>query len=212
MFSLSRLPVDEILDALAGNGAVSLSLIEESFRVRLLEEARRANFRPARASIGEGERIVYQRMEVCDSFPPDSAFLDLRESFQALWNQSFSARVPNPFESPVVFNDLMLQRYTEGRLGITPHRDRTAYRNVICLFVIEGHGRFLVCQDRAGNNAVEIRNEPGDLVLTRAPGCLGSGARPFHCVRDILSTRYVFGLRQDAGSAYQPARSVSTGG
>lgn len=197
MFTLSRLPADELLEALARDGAVSLPLIDDSHRSRLLDAARAADFRPARESIGEGERIVYQRMEVCDTFPGNSPFFTLRDRFQALWDASFSQRSPPPFESPVAFNDLMLQRYTEGELGITPHRDRTSYRNVICLFVIDGHGRFLVCDDRAGTNAVEIANAPGDLVLTRAPGCLGLTRRPFHCVRDITSTRYVFGLRHE---------------
>lgn len=197
MFTLSRLPADELLEALARDGAVSLPLIDEELRSRLLDAAGGAAFRPARASIGEGERIVYQRMEVCDTFSGGSIFFRLRDAFQALWDASFSQRSPYPFESPVVFNDLMLQRYRKGELGISPHRDRSSYRNVICLFVIGGRGRFLVCEDRAGTRAVEIASAPGDLVLTRAPGCLGLARRPFHCVRDITSTRYVFGLRHD---------------
>lgn len=199
MFTQSRLPADELLDALLRDGAASLPLIDQERRLELLEAARGAAFRPARESIGNGENTVYQRMEVCDTFPGESIFFRLRDEFQALWDVSFSRLSPYPFESPVFFNDLMLQRYSEGELGITPHRDRTAYRNIICLFVIDGYGRFMICEDRAGTNAVEIENAPGDLVLTRAPGCGGLTRRPFHFVRDITSTRYVFGLRHLAG-------------
>ena len=91
----------------------------------------------------------------------------------------------------------MLQRYSVGEVGITPHVDRTAYRNVVCLFVLEGQGRFYICDDRAGNGAREIPHTAGDVLLMRAPGFRGSDERPFHFVRDIQSPRYVFGLRHE---------------
>lgn len=197
MFSLSRLPVSHLLGPLEQTGAVSLPLLDDDFRRLLFAEARKAAFRAARESIGKGDRIVYQRMEVCDQFEGLPSFLSLRDGFQALWDASFANLEPYPFESAVIFNDLMLQRYTEGEVGITPHRDRTGYRNIICLFVVEGYGKFFVCGDRSGTGAVEIPNAPGDLVLTRAPGFLQSSGRPFHFVRDIRSSRYVFGLRQE---------------
>ena len=200
MFVLSKLPIDEMVEGLDGAGAVSLPLIGNAFRLSLLRAAEMAKFRAARESIGEGARVVYQRMEVCDTFSPESIFIDFRNSFQALWDFSMSRSDSNLFESPVIFNDLMLQRYSPGEIGITPHRDRTSYRNIICLFVLEGRGRFFVCRDRDGTNAIEIPNSPGDLILTRAPGCLGSGQRPFHFVREITSTRYVFGLRHEVNA------------
>ena len=79
-----------------------------------------------------------------------------------------------PFESRFVFNDRMLQVYEPGETGITPHMDRTAYRNLICLFVLEGRGRFGICQDRSGRGTRIIAHEPGDVVLTRAPGVQGA--------------------------------------
>ena len=97
----------------------------------------------------------------------------------------------------LLFNDLMLQRYSVGEVGITPHRDRTGYRNLVCLFVLEGQGRFYVCNDRQGRGAREIPHAPGDVLLMRAPGFQRSAERPFHFVRDIQSPRYVFGLRQE---------------
>ena len=197
MFELSRLPVEDLVRDLDGYGAVSLRVLGKGYRQALLAEAGHASFRPARDSIGTGERIVLQRMEVCDTFPETSPFIELRNSFQSLWNASFSDVLPYPFESPVEFNDLMLQRYTVGELGITPHRDRSGYRNVICLFVLEGRGGFFVCDDRNGHGEREIPNDPGDVIITRAPGFLDSDARPFHFVRDITETRYVFGLRHE---------------
>jgi len=136
-------------------------------------------------------------MEVHDRFPPQSRFHELTAAFQRLWDGVLAAARSTPFEGPLVFNDLMLQRYAVGELGITPHRDRTAYRNLVCLFVLSGRGRFYVCDDRGATNAHEIPNAPGDVLLMRAPGFLGSNERPFHFVRDIREPRYVFGLRQE---------------
>lgn len=196
-FAILTLPADEIVRVLERQHALSLPLLTDAFRDELLAEAKGASFRSARESIGEGDRIVYQRMEVCDQFPEGSGFFKLRDEFQALWDASFQPGTDYPFESPVRFNDLMLQRYAPGEVGITPHRDRSAYRNIICLFVLAGRGRFGVCADRSGDNAREIPNAPGDLILTRAPGFLGSSARPFHFVREIVEPRYVFGLRHE---------------
>lgn len=196
-FLISILPSEEIVRGLQLRDALSLSLLSDPFRRELLAEAENAAFRSARESIGEGDRIVHQRMEVCDHFPQASGFLTLRDRFQSLWDMSFVNGPDYPFESPVQFNDLMLQRYSPGEVGITPHRDRSGYRNVICLFVLAGRGCFGVCADRGGINAREIHNAPGDVILTRAPGFLGSDARPFHFVRDIVEPRYVFGLRHE---------------
>lgn len=196
-FAISTLPAEEIVRGLKQHDALSFPLLSDSFRRELLAEAETAKFRSARESIGEGDRIVYQRMEVCDHFPQASGFRKLRDEFQSLWDASFAKGPDYPFESPVQFNDLMLQRYAPGEVGITPHRDRSGYRNVICLFVLAGRGCFGVCADRSGKNTREIPNAAGDIILTRAPGFLGSGARPFHFVRDIVEPRYVFGLRHE---------------
>ena len=197
MFEISRLPVEELVRVLDEDGAVSLRALSNESCQELLAEAEKARFRAARESVGEGDRVVFQRMEVCDRFSEASRFFDLKDGFQSLWDVSFASVDPYPFESPVRFNDLMLQRYTEGELGITPHRDRSDYRNVICLFVLEGRGSFFLCNDRKGRGAREVPNDPGDVIITRAPGFLDSDARPFHFVRNITETRYVFGLRHE---------------
>lgn len=185
------------VEALRHSGAVALPILDEELRMSLLAAARESRYRLARTLVGRGERLVQQRMEVCDEFPGDSVFHALTGAFQALWDDYLSGVSPSPFESRLRFNDLMLQRYSVGEVGITPHVDRTAYRNIVCLFVLEGRGRFCVCVDRAGNGAREIPHVAGDVLLMRAPGFLGSEERPFHFVRDIRSPRYVFGLRHE---------------
>jgi len=197
IFRTPNLNLTDIVDALAESAALAVPLLGDEWRLSLLDEARASRFRAARPSVGEGQRLVRQRMEVCGHFPADSIFHTLTREFQELWDDLLEGASPNPFEGRLVFDDLMLQRYSIGKVGITPHRDRTAYRNLVCLFILAGKGRFYVCDDRAGGGAREIPNVAGDVVLMRAPGFQGSAERPFHFVDDIRSPRTVFGLRQE---------------
>ena len=197
IFPAPHLNLAEIVTALAKSGALAVPLLSDEWRLLLLDAARASPFRAARPLVGKGERLVRQRMEVCEHFSADSVFRTLAREFQALWDDLLEHAPCNPFTGRLVFNDLMLQRYSVGEVGITPHRDRTDYRNLVCLFVLEGKGRFTVCDDRAGNGAREIPHVAGDVVLMRAPGFQGSDERPFHFVRDIQSPRTVFGLRQE---------------
>ena len=78
---------DEIMAALASlgeAGAVSLPLLTESFRRRLLSAARRGVWRPARRVVGRGDTVVRQEMVVCGEFPGASPFRGLAWDFQAL--------------------------------------------------------------------------------------------------------------------------------
>src|SRR3712207_8397186 len=38
-----------------------------------------------------------------------------------------------PFEMALSFNSMVLQRYEKGSIGITPHRDRLSYINLVCV-------------------------------------------------------------------------------
>jgi hypothetical protein len=91
---------------------------------------------------------------------------------------------------------MALQKYDQGSLGITPHRDRVIYVNLILIIVLGGRGRFCVCADRSGRESREINARPGNAVFLRAPGFTAAPERPFHYVTDIEETRYVLGLRQ----------------
>ena len=189
--------VVEILDRLEREDAIAVPALNPDYRAWLLEEAYGAPFREARGVVGQGERLVRQRMEVHDGFGPESRFRDLTRQYQAVWDARLASLSDSPFESRLVFNDMMLQVYQPGETGITPHMDRTSYRNLICLFVLEGRGRFGVCEDRSGRGTRIIAHDPGDVVLTRAPGFRGSDHRPFHFLDRITKRRYVFGLRQE---------------
>jgi hypothetical protein len=184
------------LEQVARLGAASLPLLDEAFRLTLLAEAESYTYKSEEEIVGSGDKQVRQHMGSFESFPPGSAYLALRDAFQSWLDERLSSLLQYPFSSPLHFSSLSLQKYKQGSIGITPHRDGLRYINLICIFVIAGRGRFFVCADRSGKEAVEIDAAPGNAILMRAPGFLGEDMRPFHFVSEVSLTRYSFGLRQ----------------
>jgi len=106
-----------------------------------------------------------------------------------------------PVACPFRFNDLIVQRYEPGALGITPHRDHRRYEGLIAVIPLSGAARFLLCANRSGDAAREVPAPPGSLVLMRGAGFAGRSDRPFHMVRDIGRRRLSLGLRHDVEAA-----------
>lgn len=178
-------------------GATSVRVLEEDFRLALLKEAQDYDYQPADEFVGSGDRLVRQQVSSFEGFPEDSGYVLLTNSFQDLLEQRLAELGTYPFETALSFNSVVLQRYEEGSLGITPHKDGLRYINLVCVFVIGGRGRFYICSDRSGRDAKEVDASPGDVILMRAPGLFGAkDNRPFHYVTEIQETRYTFGLRQ----------------
>ncbi len=201
IFTQETIDLGPLIQHLEELGACSTPLLREDFRLMLLKEANGYSYQPEDEVVSSGERTVRQQMGTIESFPDGSRYLLLSDAFQELIDRSLSAMPVYPFQSTLTFNSLSLQKYEPGSIGITPHLDSLRYINLICLFVIGGQGRFFVCADRAGNGSVEIDALPGALILMRAPGFMGSQARPFHYLKDIPETRYSFGLRQRRATA-----------
>ena len=197
-FFLPRdLDTASILKDLSSLGATSIRLLDEDFRVALLKEARDYTYEPEDEIVGSGGRVVRQQLSSFEDFPKDSSYILLKNSFQDLLEERLARLGTYPFEMALGFNSMVLQRYEEGSIGITPHRDGLSYINLVCVFVIGGQGSFYVCSDRSGNDSIEIDASPGNVIFMRAPGFLGSeDNRPFHYVTDIREPRYTFGLRQ----------------
>ena len=146
----------------------------------LLEEARAAPFREARPVVGRGERLVRQRMGVHDGFGADSRFRDLTRHYQAVWDAwlasvaALSLRVPPG-----------LQR--SDAAGLRAGRDRDHPRTWIVLRVPEPDLPVRARRSwplrhlrgpKRSNGARIIAHEPGDVVLTRAPGFRGFRPSP----------------------------------
>lgn len=196
LFTLDDFDITKILEDLSSIGSTSVRILNEDFRMALLKEAEGCTYNPEEEIVGSKDRIVRQQMGSFNNFSDRSNYILLKNSFQA-WFDGCVAELDNyPFETPLSFNSMVLQRYEKGSLGITPHRDGLSYINLVCVFRIGGRGRFFLCSDSSGRDVRQINAPLGNVVLIRAPGFFGSKDRPVHYVTDIQETRYTFGLRQ----------------
>jgi len=186
----------EAFDDLSTIGAASRKILAEPFRKALLEEARGYPYQPLPEVVGSGEHAVRQQVGLFRDFPEHSQFVFLKNCFQAWMDEQLKRFPEYPFEHAFRINSLELLKYEAGSIGITPHRDGFRFKNLICVFILGGRGRFFICSDRAGHDAREIDASPGQLILMKAPGFRGLQEQPFHFVTGIRDTRFVFGLRQ----------------
>lgn len=197
LFVPTNFSTDRILEELSSVGATSVRLLEEDFRLALLKEAEDYDYQPEDEIVGSGDRVVRQQVSSFDGFPEDSGYVLLKNCFQDLLEQRLAQLETYPFKTALGFNSMVLQRYEEGSVGITPHKDGLSYINLVCVFAVGGRGRFYVCSDRSGRDAKEVDASPGNVIFMRAPGLFGAeDNRPFHYVEEIEETRYTFGLRQ----------------
>jgi len=195
-----------ILESLTKIGASSIPILTPECRQQLLQTARSLPYHRQAEQVGKPDRLVRQQLASCEDISQAPQLIQLRDAFQNLLIQSLANWRSNPFAFPIHFNAMVVQKYEPGSIGITPHRDGKRYKNLVCLFVLEGQGRFFVSRDRAGNDAIEIDASPGNILFMRAPGFLGTNhalanieeIRPFHLITEIETQRYTFALRQSA--------------
>jgi hypothetical protein len=187
---------NRLMEDIGTIGASSFKILDETFRRSLLSEAKLYTYQSAEEIVGSGEQEVRQQLEFIEEFPDDSHYLSLRIAFQDFLEARFQSLPEYPFEERLNFNSLTLQKYPQGSSGISPHRDRSTYINLICIFNIGGEGRFFISKDRSGQDPIEIDAAPGRVIIMRAPGFYQMQSRPFHFVKDIVGERYSFALRQ----------------
>lgn len=185
------------LGRLAAEDAVALPLLGPAERRALVEAAGCLSYRAARPTIGEGERTVRQDFELCMTIEPGSPFHGLAAALERTVAGALARLTPPPLAAPPRFNDLIVQRYCPGSLGIMTHRDHVRYQHLVAIVTLAGRARFFVCADRSGRDAREVPIPPGSLLLMRAPGFAGRDDRPFHRLSDVTETRIGLGLRHD---------------
>ena len=196
LFCFDNFRPNEIITALSIHGTISLPILQEEFRLALLDEAQNSSCSAEPETVGSGEHLVKQQAASCCIFEAESLYRTLQQTFQTLCDEAFRDITPAPFATPLRLTEIRLQKYAQGSLGITPHIDGERFCNLVCVFIIGGHGRFGVCDDRLGTNPKWIDASPGRVIFLRAPGFLGEDKRPFHFVTDIQDERYTCGLRQ----------------
>lgn len=186
------------LPIIEAEGAAAIPWLDDP-ATKILESAAEAlSFRVARPVIGEGENEVRQEFEVCLDFRDDGAFQALTSSIEGRLNKALAERPRHRTAGPLRLNDIILQRYQPGCLGITPHRDHIKYTGLVAIVVVAGDGRFCICADRQGRDVIEIAAPRGHLILMRAPGFDDRHQRPFHFLDQVTERRYSFGMRHDS--------------
>lgn len=100
-------------------------------------------------------------------------------------------------------NEVYVQRYRVGDLGVTPHRDWKRYRYLVAIFTAAGEAEFMLCKNRAGELLRSWTAAPGSLVLLRAPGFAGvDDGRNLHAVRGpVTGERISVTYRMDSRRA-----------
>ena len=80
-------------------------------------------------------------------------------------------------------NEVAIQRYQPGSLGITPHRDQRQFAQLVAVVTIAGSAAFTLCRNRSGDPIQTWQANEGSLVLLRGPGLAGdSDGRLMHLV------------------------------
>ncbi len=189
------------LNRLILEDAVSLPLLGPEDRATLLEAAEALPYRRATPTIGEGDKQVTQDFELTVAFQPGDVFHQLAEALEQLTAAALTRAATSLLPTAPSFNDLIVQRYTPGSRGITPHRDHICYTGIVALVTLCGRAKFFLCPDRSGRNARELPMPPGGLILMRAPGFAGLKDRPFHMLSHVEETRIGVGIRHDTRKA-----------
>ncbi|GAB5469531.1 MAG: hypothetical protein Kilf2KO_25610 [Rhodospirillales bacterium] len=185
------------LKAVGAHGHARLALLDSDACMALLESCEGLSYRLARPLVGASGREVRQDFDLTMEIPAPHPIRTLAASLSAAVSAAASRLAPNPLPQGIDFNDLIVQRYPRGSLGITPHRDHLRYDGLVILITLAGAARFFVCEDRAGNGAVEIPAPPGGAILLTAPGFAGGKARPFHFLDRVSQPRVSLGIRHD---------------
>lgn len=196
-FALDATTLAAALQRLAAEDAVSLPLLGPADCRALTAAAETLAYRPATPVIGSGEKEVQQDFELTVALEPGDPFHRLAAQLETLVADAVTKLDPAPLTAPLLFNDLIVQRYQPGSAGITPHRDHICYEGLVALATLCGHGRFFLCADRSGRDLRELPMPPGGLILLRAPGFAGRRDRPFHTLSEISETRIGVGIRHD---------------
>lgn len=190
-----QLDLRPALERVAAEGAAFVRrALDDGFRRRLQRAVEHLRLEPAAEVVGP----VRQQTEAAEVLPGDLPETEaLRRAFGSLVRDAGAGIRGLATWRP---NEIVVQRYLPGALGITPHLDGKRFRRLVTVFTTEGSARFAICRDRAGGVLAEWEAVPGSLVLLRGPGLAGHrDGRPFHLVEGPRrGCRYSIGLRMDA--------------
>ncbi len=185
---LANLDLSPVLKAVRRNGAaVVAQALGDRFRTRLQRELLTVPYERAPPEVGpvrqETDVFVVRDLE---GFP---ALAELAHEYRvAVLAHAREIRGLATYAP----NEIHLQRYRPGSLGITSHLDGKRYRRLVAFFTVRGWARLSVLRERAGEEVARFSIGPGSLALLRAPGLGGlCDGRPFHAIVPVGSEERV---------------------
>ena len=188
--------IDNLVYRLTAEGGATMPFLAERLRADLALEADRCAYAEQPTVVGKHK--VREELSSCSEFPEDSRFIRIKEDITDFFNWKLSQARSNPFGSmPISFNEISLQKYRAGSIGISPHMDNLSCTNLILVITLKGKGDFFLCDDREKNGSRQLPLEPGMITVMRAPGFFGSIRRPFHYITNITEERIVFSMRNN---------------
>lgn len=177
-------------------GGVSVPLLTEAFRQELLAEAETYEYVRQPDVVGP-HNVREELSSVKTPFPEGSLLFKLKEQLEdMLVYKMLMSKKDDWFGMKLRFNEISLQLYEAGSIGITSHMDGKSIINLIAVVILIGESKFALCEDREGSNPKYLDTTPGNVILMRAPHCRDSNYRPFHFLTDITSRRIAVGIRQ----------------
>ncbi len=190
-----NLDLGPVLEAVRRNGAaVVAQALGDRFRTRLERELRIVSYEPAPPEVGpvrqETDVFVLRDLQ---GFP---ALAELAREFRVAVRAHAREIRGLATYAP---NEIHLQRYRPGSLGITPHLDGKRHRRLVAFFTVHGSAWLSVLRERAGEELARFSLGPGSLALLRAPGLGGlRDGRPFHAITpEGIEERVSVGLRMN---------------
>ena len=192
---LAKLDLGPVLEAVRRNGvAVVAQALAEPFRRQLERELMTVPYQAAPAEVGpvrqETDVFVPRNLE---GFP---ILAELAGEFRAAV-RAHAGEIRGL--ATYAHNEIYLQRYRPGSLGITPHLDGKRYRRLVAVFTVRGSACLSVLRERAGEELARFSIGPGSLALLRAPGLGGlRDGRPFHAIMPVgIEERVSVALRMN---------------
>ncbi len=179
---LANLDLGPVLEAVRRSGAaVVAQALADPFRTRLERELMSVPYEAAPVAVGpvrqETDVFVVRELE---DFPVVAELArDFRAAVRAHARELRGLGTYAP-------NEIHVQRYRRGSLGITPHLDGKRYRRLVAFFTVRGSACLSVLRERAGEEIARFSIGPGSLALLRAPGLGGlRDGRPFHAIMPV---------------------------
>lgn len=199
--SIRDIDFGHVVRELDKHGGVSVPLLTENFRRELLAEAETYEYEKQPEVVGP-YNVKEQLSSVTKPFPDGSLLYKLKEELERMIIEKMVASgMTDIFETPLRFNEMSLQRYEKGSIGITPHVDGKSVMNIICVVILTGTAKFGLCDDRAGNNPSFLDTTPGNIILMCSTGYRSTNFQQFHFVGNVTERRITVGIRQLAKSS-----------